>query len=319
MTTVIIGAGLAGLVAGKILADRKPLLIEKQEKLPHNHKAVLRFRSDLVSQATGIPFRKVRVLKAICGSLGNSVADAMAYSYKVTGQYTPRSILSLEPVDRYVAPGDFIKRLAAAQHNIAFGKDGVAFVRGSRSPVISTMPMPVLMNAFGYDGPRPSAWGERRGWTITGRIPSELVCDLFCTIYFPSADHPMYRASITGRDVMIEGMMPEDEHSLPTDKERDRIAGDALRAMGIYCSYHGEWRRWGWESHEAKYQKLGQLTTVDRERAKAFIMWATREHNVYSLGRFATWRPGLLLDDVVQDVQIVRKLIEGGSDYEWRK
>jgi hypothetical protein len=39
-------------------------------------------------------------------------------------------------------------------------------------------------------------------------------------------------------------------------------------------------------------------------------MWATEKFNIYSLGRFATWKPGLLLDDIVGDVNVIRRLIE---------
>jgi hypothetical protein len=40
----------------------------------------------------------------------------------------------------------------------------------------------------------------------------------------------------------------------------------------------------------------------------------TEEHNIYSLGRFATWRQ-LLLDDLVKDIGVIEKLIDGNHLY----
>jgi large conductance mechanosensitive channel len=40
---------------------------------------------------------------------------------------------------------------------------------------------------------------------------------------------------------------------------------------------------------------------------------ATINYGVYSLGRFATWRAGLLMDDLVQDVQKIDRWIGAGN------
>jgi hypothetical protein len=47
------------------------------------------------------------------------------------------------------------------------------------------------------------------------------------------------------------------------------------------------------------------------------MAWATDNYNIFSLGRFATWRPGLQMDDLVQDV----RKIEGwfSNRYELQK
>jgi len=61
----IYGAGMAGLLAANMLRRFKPEVCEAQPSLPNNHAALLRFRTDACSRATGIPFRKVSVQKAI--------------------------------------------------------------------------------------------------------------------------------------------------------------------------------------------------------------------------------------------------------------
>jgi hypothetical protein len=44
----------------------------------------------------------------------------------------------------------------------------------------------------------------------------------------------------------------------------------------------------------------------------------THEHNVFSLGRFATWR-NILLDDVVDDIVQVKRLLKSSSAYDLRR
>ena len=44
------------------------------------------------------------------------------------------------------------------------------------------------------------------------------------------------------------------------------------------------------------------------ETRKEFLYYLTREFNIYSLGRFATWKQ-IILDDVVDDANKIMKLI----------
>src|SRR4051812_33221531 len=113
MTQVIIGAGIAGLLAANILKHHRPIVLEAQERLPNNHSAVLRFRTNRVGEVLGIPFKKVKVLKATL-PWKNPVADSLAYAHKCLGTYrSDRSIPERpEEVERWVAPPDLIKRMA---------------------------------------------------------------------------------------------------------------------------------------------------------------------------------------------------------------
>ena len=63
MTISVIGAGLAGLLAGNMLRHRDPVIHEVQPSLPNNHSAVLRFRSSAVGDVLNIPFQKVKMIK----------------------------------------------------------------------------------------------------------------------------------------------------------------------------------------------------------------------------------------------------------------
>src|SRR5882724_1207884 len=143
----IIGAGFAGLLAANMLRHKKPTILEAQSSLPNNHSAVLRFRSHVVGDVTGIEFKQVNVIKA---SLlwRNAIADPLAYADKNTGTIrSDRSIPSTIQEDkRYIAPPNLIEQLADGL-SIAYD---VKFDNTFKGPIISTIPMPVLMGILNY-------------------------------------------------------------------------------------------------------------------------------------------------------------------------
>ena len=87
MTIHIIGAGLSGLIAANLLSDigEKIIVWESQKGLPNNHSAVLRFRSPIVGEAVGIPFKEVFVHKEVFNKPYATVKDRLDYSYKCRG------------------------------------------------------------------------------------------------------------------------------------------------------------------------------------------------------------------------------------------
>lgn len=307
----IIGAGLSGLIAGAMLRGEVHSIFERQKTIPNNHHALLRFRSQSVGDATGIPFRRVQVMKWVQGC-GNPITDAAEYALKVTGKATLRSITGatgrLE--ERFIAPPNFIER-CAANVSAAF-EGGCEFtapedILSIGGPVISTVPMPTLMRVLDYPGERP-AFRNRAGWVIRAEL-DPLFVDMCATIYFPLLALPYYRASITGCDLIVEGVgMP------PSSTDAADMILATLGAFGLgHVARTERWvERLPWEVVTQAYAKI--LPTDDAAR-KRFIIWATEEFGVYSLGRFATWRPGLLLDDLVQDVRLIQRMIGGDPSH----
>lgn len=296
----IFGAGLSGLIAARMLAEQCPTVYELKEDVPNNHKAVLRFRSSIVGDVTNIPFKAVNVIKGVHQS-ANAVADAVGYSLKVSGRLEDRSVLNLEPARRYVAPTDFIARLASTA-DIQFGVD---FEKWSHNltrlhgPIISTLPMPYMMDLFKWE--HKPEFRSREGWTARGTIREQYASTMNATLYNPGKGS-WYRATINGPDLIIEGMGLNYDNPL-----------EILRALNLsYTMLEGNDER-RLTCHPAKYQKISDLTPDEAESAKRFVMWLSEEHGIYSLGRFALWRPKLLLDDVVNDVRVIRRLIAGES------
>ncbi|MFN9110609.1 MAG: hypothetical protein ACK5XN_11135, partial [Bacteroidota bacterium] len=147
----VVGAGMAGLLAAAMLRNQCEKVVEAAEELPNNHSAVLRFRSSVVADTLGIPFKKVTALKAT-EAWRNPIADAVAYSQKVTGIAIARSILSATgAAERFIAPPDLVSRMAElVSAPIEYGSPFPFWIGDLPGPVISTIPMPILAKALNY-------------------------------------------------------------------------------------------------------------------------------------------------------------------------
>jgi hypothetical protein len=320
----IYGAGMAGLLAAHMLRRYSPVVREKAESLPHNHEAVLRFRTDAVSRATAIPFKKVRVTKAIVsgGALHETPRLDLVnrYSLKVTGQVIGRSIESLEPVERYIAPPNFIELLAqgvSIKYGLDYEMTSDTFFDGvmgelDGQPFISTVPLPITLQLI------PDEWAAELPplqfdsfpiWSIIAEVQRP-VTEAYQTLYYPDDDVLYYRGSLTGSRLTIECI------SKPVLETVESAIREVLSDFGIRdkvkLKSSGKGLRGSrWHIHHSQF---GKLLPVDHEHRKRIIFELTSRYNMYSVGRFATWRQ-LLLDDVVKDIELVGKWISAGSNY----
>lgn len=290
---------MAGLLAANMLRRRDPIVYEVQRSLPHNHSAVLRFRSNLVGEVLGIPFKKVRVIKSVL-PWRNPVADSMAYSHKVIGAYrTDRSVLpGTEVVERWIAPPNLIERMAEGV-NVKYETD-YDFSR-ERTKVISTIPMPNMMMVMGYQ-PMPN-FGYVTGRNVRGRVPN---CEAYLSVSVPDPTVEFSRASVTGDELIVE--LNHDILKL-SSKKAEVIVMEACYYLGVQPEVREM------EVLEQRYQKIAPIDEIERRR---FIFWCSSVMGrAFSLGRYACWRPGLLMDDVVKDVRLIDGWIDSPtSGYE---
>lgn len=288
----IYGAGIAGLLAGCVF--QRATIFEAGSEGQAQHKAVLRFRTSAVGDAVGIDFRKVRVHKGLWldgKAVAPSIQLANWYSQKVVGRLADRSIWNLDAVDRFIAPEDFIAQLAdrcrgRIQWDHTLNKDDVF---NNNGPAISTLPMSLLHKwATQHAGVNDAHAPEFSYAPIVvqrWRIPN---ADVFQSVYFPSLSTNLYRASITG-DLLIAEYVDEADD---TD--------DLFDAFGIV--------REECVPIERVSQRYGKIAKIDDAWRKKFIFELTHKHQIFSLGRFGTWR-NLLLDDVLGDLSVLKKLM----------
>lgn len=300
MTVLIIGAGMAGLLAANMLRRHGPVIYERASELPNNHTAVLRFRSGIVGDTLGIPFRKVSIIKDTL-AWRNPVADALAYSVKCTGKYrSDRSIAAGRVVaERYIAPPDLIERMAG-DFAIQYGIDFNPLMAVDDTPIISTMPMPTLMMMLDYPNMPDMSW--RPAVNVRARVKN---CDAYVSLNVPDPHIDFSRISLTGDELIVE--VPGATAARAGDAA---YAAEAASLLGIAAD-----DLYDIEAHASRYAKVNP---IDDDVRREFIYWASTEHNIYSLGRFATWRPGLLMDDLVQDVRKIEGWL-GGRHYNRRK
>jgi hypothetical protein len=315
MKFTVIGAGMAGLLAGAILREQCELILEAQTILPNNHSALLRFRSPIVGDTLNIPFRKVAVMKAVANSI-NPVADAISYSLKTNGKAQLRSITEAHGKleERWIAPPDLVARMAGkVVGKIIYGAN---WDKPHGDPIISTLPMPTLMRLLGYT--TELTFESVIGFALTARLRDT---DLCATIYFPDSADLAYRASITGDRLIVEYAFPgaseaDARENMKHINDYPLSKREHLREVLAHFAMNTD--------HiagvpEVKLQRYAKILPVSDEGRKRFMLWATEQHNVYSLGRFATWRPGLLMDDLVNDMNVIQRLAGGGTSYDARR
>lgn len=294
---MIVGAGFAGLIAGYVFP--KAPIMERNARGEGGHRALLRFRSPIVSELTGIPFRRVLVRKGIWykGSLcAPSIGLCNQYAEKVLGAVEDRSLWNIDAAERWIAPRDLADRMAEAlADRIAYNAPVALAGVGS---AISTIPLSGAASAVGI----PIDPVDFRCSPI--RVSRAILpnCDVFQTIYFPDPRFGLYRASITGNELICEWIgNPDDSQESAAMLALSSVA----RAFGLprILDYAGELML------DYTKQEVGKISPMkDDGMRKALIARLTREHGIYSLGRFATWKQ-IMLDEVVHDAHVIKRLM----------
>ena len=294
-TPIIVGAGLAGLIAAH--AWPTATVLEAAARPRAGHRALLRFRSEAVGRLTGIEFRRVTVRKGIWADFqfqAPAIRWANLYAQKVVGRLAgDRSIWNLDTSERFIAPDNLYDQLLDSVGDRIHWGTNASF--NARQLLVSTAPLPVVLRQLDIAAPIefPRAPIHVTRWHVPG-------ADVFQTIYFPERGIGLYRASITGNVLIAESVSPIDEDD---EKEIERAFGIALGNC---------------ERLESVEQKYGKIAPVDDAVRKQLLFRLTHEHNIYSLGRFATWR-NILLDDVVDDITMIKKLLKANNAYDVRR
>lgn len=297
----IIGAGLSGLIAGHIFPSAE--ILEARPEPFERHRALLRFRSPRIGQLTGIDFRRVRVRKAIWSQnkfAAPSIKLANLYAQKVTGRVIDRSIWNLDAVDRYIAPPDFYWRMVDALRPRIRWFERYKFEPRSE-PVISTIPMHITLHHCDIETTNGIRF-ESKNIHVT-RAKVRAPCDIFQTVYFPDLASYFYRVSISGNVVIAESIRPDappDNYAVMLQTALEAVTTEVF---GIRSDIEFE------EVDKGHSQRFGKIAPIEDEARRALIAELTDAHNVYSLGRFATWR-NILLDDLVNDAGVIRRIMQ---------
>jgi len=313
----IIGCGLSGLIAANMIRDQDYQIYEASNSLPNNHSAVLRFRSSILGDALDIPFKCVQMMKTV-ERWSNPVADNLAYSRKCTGTATLRSIVTASAAvqERWIAPPDLVQRLAnRVEGKVKYGEvvdlDTIKDLM-DKGPIISTIPMLQLIGMLDYKFAGEWQGHQVHGINVNCILPG---VDAYVSIYVPNPLYEFNRISLTGDRLTVEYSFPyeglEDVRSIASRKGLFHL-GEVLCMLGLPDNHP-------YENYHVSVQRYSKILPIEEDLRRRFIVWATDNWRIYSLGRYATWRPTLILDDLVNDVRVIRRFIGGESSYSHRK
>lgn len=285
----ILGAGLTACLAGMYNQHADILCPQPRGELKQ-HRAILRFPNADIERITGVKCKKVQITKSIY-EMGKHVEPdirvANAYSKKVTGGYYDRSINNIDPVTRWIPPDNFHDiMLDILKDRISYGVDLGTTVFKNHRPIVSTLPISKNCEIAGLDLPEM----ESKYRSIYVSKYAICDCDVWHTVYYPD-NQGVYRASVEGNLLTIESVEPIIEAD----------AWCVLNSMGIEKA----------DSFliEKNYkQSVGKIIPIDDTIRKDTIKRLTLDYNLYSLGRWATWR-SIQLNDVVKDLGVIHRLI----------
>jgi len=283
---IIFGAGLAGCIAGAL--NDKSVILEPQGNKT-THQALMRFRTPYIGEAIGIPFKKIKVYKGIWHNdkpVELSPRYIALYSRKVSDSIAYRSICNLETTERWIAPIDFHDQLKdQLEDKITYNVDIKNTIDLSQiSGIISTIPINILAELYGYTFPDISM--NMSSIKVTKyKVPD---CDVSMTYYYTDPTINVYRASINGDELIMESMWD-------ITKEEEKVVMRSFGLTGVIVK----------PIMKNFIQKNGKMRPIDNHIRKEFIYNMTLNHNVYSLGRFATWR-NIVMDDVFKDIHRIK-------------
>lgn len=294
---VIIGAGLSGLICAALNA--RAIVFERNKHDFVSHRAVLRFRDDKIARALGLTFRKVTVRKGVYDEDTGDFTQpnpqlANQYSQKVRGIISDNSLWNIATSERYIAPDNLHAILADICGNRVHWEsevniEALSDFRKRSLNIINTTPLPILLQLLRIESPLIFHYAPIYVSRYT--IPD---CDVFQTIYFPSPNFSVYRATLTGSLLTIE----RTDRKPNWHYENDIVA----KAFGIENFYTDK------DNDPVHKQSFGKIAPVPDGERKALLHRLTVSGGIYSLGRFATWR-NILLDDVYDDIAVIRRMM----------
>jgi hypothetical protein len=117
--------------------------------------------------------------------------------------------------------------------------------------------------------------------------------DVCQTVYNASNDYAWYRATIQDGQLIIES-------AYETQPSVGFILSNCFNISSKTTPFDNQ--------IQLRCQKYGKIYCENDSARRALIFQLTERCNIYSLGRFATWRQ-VLLDDVVKDIRQIDNMI----------
>ena len=325
--THILGAGWAGMIAAEFwptaeIYEHDPCAAT----LTGTTGAFIRCRTPSAAMVLRAPSRPVTVHRAVATVTWDTHTDVQPLDAALYARKTaPAGALSTRSIHKCCAapagsdncrylllPDDLVAARQRADIRVRYGvtSGDVAEVLCGATPavpVVSTLPLDLTLRHLGADfraPPRPGRTTARGGFVLETELRA---CDVdFCwTVYVPSSNTEISRITITGGRAIVEFMPPEGGVEYGTDSI-EAFAAHAL--FQLFNVMPEDIVQWNW--HRA--HKIAATPE--------YVAWAHEvvyrlsvERGIYSLGRAATGRRGVTVDDLPQDCRVINKLLRTRS------
>jgi hypothetical protein len=287
----ILGAGLAGLLAYQFFKNEDTVILEKEKKENiFRHNAILRTKKEEFPRMLGINYEKVELEKNYLFKdslhITPNIEMKNNYSIKISDKLLKRSINDENNnKNRYIFD---IFDINFDKYNVLFNEkiETLADI-GDYDFCISTLPMPIMSKISKMEIKQSFETKPIFVYFIYLNIDSEL----HQTIYECNEYSPIYRMTLNKKIITIEA----------TKEVEEGVLINKMKYFGLLFT--------DIESIEKVEQSNGKIYRIDDNTRKAFILNLTNEYNIYSLGRYAIWKPKLMLDDLLDDLYKIKKMM----------
>lgn len=313
---VIIGAGMAGTIAYNYLRQYDPIIIDKRPKPKQSsnaigtHPAVMRLRDPQVARFLGSDCKRVTISKAIyidgrITTESNIKLNNM-YSMKLYDQIGKRSLNNLGDQERWLIDGHKPPSNLFWEMDVKEIKDDKihCIVAGTRKSIIrydiciSTLPMTVMAKIACQEKTQEINFEYNPVYVL--RTNLNIASSVNQTLYFPSYETTVYRATIQEQVLIIESIEKQDHHDSTVDTIRFVL--EAFGISGCFSEIDYNWTK----------MPIGKIKAIDEDRRLNLIMRLTDKYNIFSFGRFAVWRP-LRTDHLLSDIEKIHRIIKAGD------
>lgn len=312
MNVAIIGAGLSGIFASEYLSRRgiECTVFEKTDGSFH-HQGVLRFKNKMVPQYLNADWEEIEIAKGFLykGQVYNSATIAMnnLYSRKTTGEYHKRSVMSdSTDTKRYILTSEprlgencrYNCKISGIEKGRLFLDSDMGKIPSSPFDfIVSTVPIYSAAELCGIP-----VFEEFKLKTIHSAIANlDVPSTIFQTLYVIDPEISIYRVTIHRRQIIVESVSPVDYD------ECDKV----LKHFGINMSLKFQFAAWT--------GGVGKIVPINDIERRKLILKMTQKFNVFSFGRYAVWKPRLVLDNMLGDIERIHKMMrmmEGERQYE---
>jgi hypothetical protein len=310
MKMVIIGGGLAGAMAFNYFRRFNPELYEAKKE-PEKHRAILRIKDSQVGVILGCPMKEIEAERtAYYGGKLNSKANITAsnqYSIKVSDSIKKRSISNLGKVKRFIMDGKInlkgsvfgakLYRMTEVGKMLYFsGNSSKQNCFVNYDICINTIPLPSLLQIGGINLSEKfdlqNTFKSQQIFVLSYGISIDV--DVCQTIYFPEPEYNIYRASIENKRLIIESV--DLEPNIDEIMLVEKLFGLNLFNVTIF------------KDGCLSILPFGKIINMDNDIRRLIILKLTERYNIYSLGRYATWK-SIRLDDLVSDLKRIENMI----------